>query len=181
MAIYNTGADSANTMIRAFLTKIGELYLGSSFNTGSGAGKALWESIKDDFNYSCAYCGNKKDKLTIEHLVMFNRIECGLHHPGNIVPCCSQCNRRKKNDKGEYISWDQQLSLIAKKHSDYTMRRKKILKHIDAKNYPKLTKIQKNALKSICEHLYDSTKQELNKSLNLYQSIDTNLLKNITS
>ena len=35
MAIYNTGSDSANTMVRAFLTKIGESYLNHSFNTGS--------------------------------------------------------------------------------------------------------------------------------------------------
>ena len=30
MAIYNTGSDSANTMVRAFLTKIGESYLNHS-------------------------------------------------------------------------------------------------------------------------------------------------------
>ena len=34
MVIYNAGSDSANTMVRAFLTKIGESYLNHSFNTG---------------------------------------------------------------------------------------------------------------------------------------------------
>ena len=44
MAIYNTGSDSANTMVRAFLTKIGESYLNHSFNTGSGKGKEIWRN-----------------------------------------------------------------------------------------------------------------------------------------
>ena len=47
MTIYNTSSDSANTMIRAFLTKIGEEYLGHSFNTGSGKGKEIWTRIKE--------------------------------------------------------------------------------------------------------------------------------------
>ena len=34
-------------MIRAFLTKIGEEYLGHSFNTGSGKGKEIWTRIKE--------------------------------------------------------------------------------------------------------------------------------------
>jgi len=41
MAKYNTGNDSANTAVRAFLTQVGEFYLGDrstkvKFNTGSG-------------------------------------------------------------------------------------------------------------------------------------------------
>ena len=35
MAIYNTSSNAANTMVRAFLTKIVESYLNYSFNTGS--------------------------------------------------------------------------------------------------------------------------------------------------
>ena len=59
MAIYNTGSDSANTMVRAFLTKIGESYLNHSFNTGSGKGKEIWQNIKDKFENKCAFCGEK--------------------------------------------------------------------------------------------------------------------------
>ena len=36
MAIYNTASDAANTAVRAFLTKVGEFYLGRTFNTGTG-------------------------------------------------------------------------------------------------------------------------------------------------
>ena len=38
MTVYNTGADSSNTAVRAFLAKVGEFYLGRSFNTASGQG-----------------------------------------------------------------------------------------------------------------------------------------------
>ena len=48
MTTYNTSSDAANTMIRAFLTKVGETYLGRSFNTGSGKGKEIWSRIKAD-------------------------------------------------------------------------------------------------------------------------------------
>ena len=39
MTTYNTGADGANTSVRAFLTRVGEFYLGRPFNTASGQGK----------------------------------------------------------------------------------------------------------------------------------------------
>lgn len=38
MAVYNTSSDSSNTGVRALLTKIGEHYLGRSFNTGCNTG-----------------------------------------------------------------------------------------------------------------------------------------------
>jgi len=46
MTIYNTSADAANTAIRAFLTRVGEYYLGRSFNTGNGKAKdILWRRM----------------------------------------------------------------------------------------------------------------------------------------
>ena len=59
MTIYNTSSDSANTMIRAFLTKIGEECLGHSFNTGSGKGKEIWTRIKEKaFDKKCVFMGH---------------------------------------------------------------------------------------------------------------------------
>ena len=55
IVIYNTGAYSANTMVRAFLTEIGESYLNNSFNTGSGKGKEIWQHIKVKFENKCAF------------------------------------------------------------------------------------------------------------------------------
>ena len=46
-------------MIRAFLTKIGEEYLGHSFNTGSGKGKEIWTRIKEKaFDKKCVFMGH---------------------------------------------------------------------------------------------------------------------------
>ena len=56
MTTYNTSSDSANTMISAFLTKIGEEYLGHSFNTGNGKGKEIWTRIKEKtFDKKCFF------------------------------------------------------------------------------------------------------------------------------
>ena len=177
MTTYNTGSDSANTSVRAFLTKIGEFYLGKSFNTSSGKGKQDWTRIKEEiFESQCAYCGCVQDKPTIEHLVMFNRTECGLHHPGNIVPCCKKCNKRERDKDGNYLSWEEHLLSICENIETYKKRKQKILNHIKAENYPNLTEDEKNALKAICEHLYSSTKSELDKSLVLYKNIDQTLV-----
>ena len=44
MTTYNTSTDSANSNVRAFLTKVGEFYLGRSFNTSSGWGGNIGKS-----------------------------------------------------------------------------------------------------------------------------------------
>ena len=113
MAIHNTAFDAANTAVRAFLTKVGARYWGRTFNTGTGSGKVIWQEIKNDvFKERCCYCGKRVIKLQIEHLVMFNREEYGLHHPGNVAPVCSDCNKRKKDSDGKHLSWEQHLKLI---------------------------------------------------------------------
>ena len=53
--IYSTGSDSANTMVRAFLTKIGKSYLNHSFYTGSDESKEIWRNIKHKFENKCAF------------------------------------------------------------------------------------------------------------------------------
>ena len=112
MTVYNTGSDSANTAVRAFLTKVGEFYLGRSFNTASGQGEKDWVRIKDKvFDKKCAYCDDENTKLQIEHLIMMSREQFGLHHPGNIVPVCSRCNIRKAVNK-KYPNWEEHLKLI---------------------------------------------------------------------
>src|SRR4030043_563192 len=110
MAIHNTLFDAANTAVSAFLIKVGAKYWGKTFNVGSISGKVIWLEIKDKvFNERCCYCGNTPGKLQIEHLIMFNREEYGLHHPGNVVPCCTDCNKRKKDNNGKHVSWEEQL------------------------------------------------------------------------
>lgn len=167
MAVYNTGSDSANTAVRAFLTKVGEYYLEESFNTSSRKGKGVWEKIKEEFNNCCAYCGENK-KLEIEHLIMFNKEECGLHHPGNIVPTCRECNKRKKNEVDKYDTWDEHLRTICTEN-EYDERKRKIYEHIEKYKYPKLTSDEIEIMKKIADSLYKSIKSEVDNSFNSYK------------
>lgn len=173
MAIYNTPSDAANTAVRSFLTSIGEHYLGRSFNTGSGSGKAIWEQIRKDFGDACAYCG-MPDTMQIEHLVMFNRTEYGLHHPGNIVPVCKLCNKRCKGQTKCYVSWSEHLAQVCGGNdtASFKVRHAKILSHIAKYEYPALTDQERHAIRVIAESLYDNIKDEAQKSLSMYRRLD---------
>lgn len=178
MAIYNTESDAANTAVRAFLTTVGEYYLKRSFNTGSGPGRRDWLRIKDEiFSSECAYCGTKTQDLQIEHLIMFNRSEYGLHHPGNTVPVCKLCNKRLKRTDNSYMSWEEHLNEVCSRQGATTeqseYRRARILQHMTAGEYkyPSLTPEERHAIRVIANSLYDHVKMELNKSLKLYQEL----------
>ncbi len=178
MAVYNTPSDAANTAVRAFLTSVGEHYLGRSFNTGSGKGKTTWEQIRQDFEETCAYCGTNA-KLQVEHLVMFNRAEYGLHHPGNIVPVCKECNERQKDSEKAYVSWESQLAgkCGGVSTSLFKQRRTKILEHIEKYAYPRLTDQERHAIRVIAESLYENIKSESEKSLAMYRKLDEAFVK----
>ena len=173
MAVYNTPSDAANTAVRAFLTSVGEFYYGASFNTGSGKGRQVWLKIQEEFNNSCAYCG-ADGKLQIEHLVMFNRTEYGLHHPGNIVPVCRNCNEREKDENKQYVSWDTQLQRKSASHDPtvVTARRQRIEAHIVRYQYPNLTDPERKTIAVIAESLYANIKSESERSLALYKKLD---------
>jgi len=174
MTTYNTDSDSANTSVRAFLTKVGEFYLGRTFNTGSGWGKDTWIKIKsNNFKDKCAYCGITDVPLQIEHLIMFNRTQCGMHHPGNVVPACKKCNSSRNRSS----SWNEHLELICNNQSQshlFSKRFKKISQHISDYQYPKLTKEQYSAIRVIAESLYKNIKTEGLKSLDMYKELIDN-------
>lgn len=181
LAIYNTPSDAANTAVRSFLTNVGEYYYGRKFNTGSGTGKKIWGEIKDGyFNSCCAYCGEQKEQLQIEHLIMFNRKEYGLHHPGNIVPCCKLCNKRTKLPNKEYCDWETHLKNICKLRNElaeFDFRKEKILKNFERFKYPRLNDKEKHAIRVIANSLYDNIKTESEKSLCLYKELDKAFVK----
>lgn len=183
MALYNTPADIANTAIRAFLTSLGEYYWGSGFNTGNGKGKRDWEKIRDEiFQNECAYCGDKENKLQMEHLIMFNRSEYGLHHPGNIVPVCSKCNSRTKKADSGYNTWEEHLSHICERDNQkekFFDRWTKIRRHINEGEfaYPKLTIEEKDSIRIITNHLYEKIKSEFQNALILYKELDKTFAK----
>lgn len=181
MAVYNTPSDAANTAVRSFLTQVGEYYLGHSFNTGSGKGKRLWESIRDeDFHSCCAYCGENSASLQIEHLLMFNRTEFGLHHPGNIVPCCKTCNKRERNEDSSYTNWEEHLARVCQSRSELELieiRRQKIISNIQKYNYPILSINESHAIRVIANSLYENIKTESEKSLTMYKQLDEAFVK----
>ena len=176
MAIYNTPSDAANTAVRAFLTKVGEYYLGSSFNTGSGKGKATWLRIRDElFGGRCAYCDVADGPLQIEHLYMFNRTEYGLHHPGNVVPCCKSCNKRERLEDGTYMDWKEHLVFICERDSTQNQiapRRTKIEACMIEHGYPTLDEKEQHAIRVIANSLYENIKSESSKSLEMYKQLD---------
>lgn len=175
MTIYNTSADAANTAIRAFLTRVGEYYLGRSFNTGTGKAKNDWNRIKYNvFKGKCAYCSEECASPQIEHIIMFNRADFGLHHPGNIIPTCKSCNKRYKKPDNTYYTWEEQLEKICqmKDQQDKIPERKgKIIVHIKTEGYPNLSREEKHAIRVIAESLYKNVQLESDKSLELYRQI----------
>lgn len=181
MAVYNTASDSANTAVRSFLTKVGEHYLGHSFNTGSGKGQRLWHAIRDeDFSSCCAYCGKNDQPLQIEHVLMFNRTEFGLHHPGNIVPCCKACNKRERTENKEYCGWEQHMYKVCESKGQmdlFESRKNKILSNFKKYSYPDLKTEEIHAIRVIATSLYENIKTESEKSLSLYKELDKAFIK----
>jgi 5-methylcytosine-specific restriction endonuclease McrA len=61
---------------------------------GNGFTTKEWNTIKEEYNYLCAYCGQMKP-LTIDHIVPLSK--GGRHDIDNIVPACGSCNSSKGN------------------------------------------------------------------------------------
>jgi 5-methylcytosine-specific restriction endonuclease McrA len=173
VAINSTPSDSANTAVRSFLTAVGQKYYEEVFATNSGKGKVTWGEIVKNFDGVCAYCNTPGKLIQVEHLVMFNREQCGLHHPGNCVPCCKECNTRKRDPNKNYLSWEKQLLEICegKKLKAYKDRHAKISSHIQKYKYPDFSIEEKNAIRVIAESLYENVKIEAKKSLDLYNEL----------
>lgn len=83
--------------------------------------KKEWETIKSKFHNKCAYCGKKNTKLVKEHV--YSATAGGDYSIGNIIPACSSCNARKKNQQ-----WDKWLK---KEYPlKYSSKAKKIRDHM---------------------------------------------------
>ena len=179
MATHNTASDAANTAVRAYLTLLGEKYLGHSFNTGSGRGQQIWKDVKDSFKNRCAYCDERATQLTVEHLVSFNRTAGGLHHPGNIVPCCRDCNRRRKVD-GQEVDWRTHLADVVERagRSIATLRERqqRIEKHIRDYEHPDLSDDEIAAIGTIARSLYESVATEVKRDTDLYWAIHQSMI-----
>ncbi len=182
MTTHNTASDAANTAVRAYLTSLGEQFLGHGFNTGSGKGKSIWTVIKkDDFESRCAYCGSDNTELGMEHLICFNRNDGGLHHPGNIVPCCKACNRRAKDQNKNEVDWKTHLNtIVVDRHGlseDVAQQRKeRIRNHILKYKYPQLTDDELAAIQTIAQAIYEGVGQEVRRGTELFWAIHKSII-----
>ena len=60
--------------------------------TGSEAKRKWRQSIKEKWNYECAYCGSE-DNLTLDHITP--RSKGGSERVTNILCACHSCNQSK--------------------------------------------------------------------------------------
>jgi len=60
----------------------------------------LWrKAIKEAWNNCCAYCGENKDQMTIDHVIPQSL--GGTDELMNVVCCCEDCNRDKSHTEVE--------------------------------------------------------------------------------
>lgn len=52
-----------------------------------------WEAIKRAYNFKCAYCGTKPQRLEKDHVIPIAK--GGATTSSNIIPSCKHCNRQK--------------------------------------------------------------------------------------
>lgn len=52
-----------------------------------------WEFIKAAYGHCCAYCGQKPDVVTQDHIIPLSK--GGAHNAANVVPACQSCNSSK--------------------------------------------------------------------------------------
>ena len=78
--------------------------------------KDQWESIKREFGYCCAYCGEKKS-LTQDHFVPISKN--GEYTTNNIIPACRSCNCSKLNR--DFFEWYPTMKFYSKKREKHIL------------------------------------------------------------
>ena len=84
--------------------------------TSSEAKRKWRKSIKEKWNYQCAYCGSEED-LTLDHITP--RSKGGSNRATNVLCACKQCNNSKGHEfwsewymKQEFFSTERLSSII---------------------------------------------------------------------
>ena len=63
--------------------------------------KRMWkESIKNDWDHECAYCGSSEN-ITLDHVVP--QCKGGSNHKTNLVACCRKCNADKGHEGLDHL------------------------------------------------------------------------------
>lgn len=58
-----------------------------------GVSPADWRRLVVRFDGRCAYCGQRSERLTMDHVIPLSR--GGRHGIGNVLPACMPCNQSK--------------------------------------------------------------------------------------
>ncbi len=158
--------NAAATAVRAYLAEIGSVYLGEVYDPKSDSfSEDAWTLTMSHFQQRCAYCNRegkslpKGVKLTREHLIETNQWQCGLHHPANVIPACSQCNvSRDRSKDGSRVGWEEHLQNLGRKHgwtpATVEKRRQHIQGFIDQGSYPAITGEEMAYLRKTAQKLY---------------------------
>jgi len=112
---------------------------------------------------------------------MMNREQFGLHHPGNIVPACKECNKRDKDKDKKYFSWEQHLKNVCQKNRTlncFEERKKNLLDHRIDEKYPPLSNEEENAIRVVAEYLYNQIVNQGESSIGLYKKLTEAFVKN---
>lgn len=75
-----------------------------------------WNSIIEDFNHQCAYCGEDTE-LTREHFIALSR--GGEYTHNNIIPACKSCNSSKM-DK-DFFQWYPTKDYYSKERKEFIL------------------------------------------------------------
>jgi hypothetical protein len=82
-------------------------YLYHLHTTSSSDAKRMWrQSIKEKWEYKCAYCENTED-LTIDHIIP--QCKGGNNILTNVVCCCQSCNKSKSHTNWEQWYYNQKF------------------------------------------------------------------------
>lgn len=80
-------------------------------------GEFTWSEfmrIARRFDYCCAYCGEKPERLDPDHVVPLSR--GGTNTPSNLLPCCLMCNSSKNAmTLSEWAAWLAERGLPARR------------------------------------------------------------------
>jgi hypothetical protein len=71
------------------------------------AKKKFRESIYEDWDYKCGYCGDKATSL--DHIIP--RFKSGSSNRNNLIPCCRRCNTNKASSPME--TWYKQQDFFS--------------------------------------------------------------------
>ena len=78
---------------RANSIRNGHKYRTSKIVNGGEYTNIEWNNTLNNFNNSCAYCGDTNSKLTVEHVIPVSM--GGSSFIFNLIPSCIECNHRK--------------------------------------------------------------------------------------